>query len=262
MATVDFSHTAADYARYRKGYPDELFRRLGGYGVGEVGQRMVDLGTGTGYLARGFARRGARVTGVDPSDALVHEAKRLDAELGVTIHYVKATAEQTGLADGICEVVTAAQCWHWFDRNAAANEAFRLIAPGGKLAIVHFDWLPIPGNVVEASENLISLHNPAQPAPHKRFGASQGVYAPWFLDVRLAGFRGLESFTFDHDLSYSHEAWRGRIRASQGVGAMMSAEELQRFDDAHAALLAKDFAAEPLIVPHRVFVLLGDRPRA
>ena len=56
---VDFGRTAEDYARHRAGFPEQLFERLTARGIGCAGQRVLDLGSGTGSLARGFARRGA-----------------------------------------------------------------------------------------------------------------------------------------------------------------------------------------------------------
>lgn len=259
--TVDFSPTALDYVHHRQGYPDELFRRLGGFGVGEVGQRIVDLGTGTGYLGRGFAKRGARVTGVDLSEVLLAEARKLDAAAGLSTSYVVAPAEATGLPSGSAEIVSAGQCWHWFDRAGSAHEALRLLAPGGKIAIVHFDWLALPGNVVEASEALIAAHNPSQPAPHRVYGGGHGIYPAWLLDLRAVGFEGLETFSFDAELRYTHEGWRGRIRASQGVGAMLDPAAVRRFDDAHARMLADRFPTEPLVIPHRAFALVAEKPR-
>src|SRR5215213_4575476 len=67
MATIDFGKTAQDYGRYRHGFPAALFDRLAAFDVGLPGQRVLDLGTGTGTLARGFARRGCTVTGLDPA---------------------------------------------------------------------------------------------------------------------------------------------------------------------------------------------------
>jgi diadenosine tetraphosphate (Ap4A) HIT family hydrolase len=46
--TVDFGRTASDYAAYRAGFPDEFFARLADMHVGTAGQRVVDMGTGTG----------------------------------------------------------------------------------------------------------------------------------------------------------------------------------------------------------------------
>jgi ubiquinone/menaquinone biosynthesis C-methylase UbiE len=90
---IDFGKTADDYGRHRAGFPAELYRRLEKLGVGLKGQRLLDLGTGTGYLGRGFARQGCRVTGLDISPALMQEARRLDAAEGLAMRYVRARAE-------------------------------------------------------------------------------------------------------------------------------------------------------------------------
>ncbi len=253
---IDFGKTAQDYGRYRAGFPDELFTRLATFGVGIAGQRVLDLGTGTGTLARGFARRGCTVTGLDPSVPLTEEAKRLDEEADVTIRYVIAKAEQTGLPDASFEVVTAGQCWHWFDRPKAAQEVRRLLVPRGWLVIAHFDWIPLPGNVVEATEKLIEQHN-----PEWRMSGGRGVYSRWLGDVAIAGFENIETFSFDVFTRYSHEAWRGRIRASAGVAATLGPEQVARFDADLQKLLHERFPQDPLAVHHRVFALICQAPR-
>ena len=86
----DFGATAADYASYRAGFPESFFTRLSGFGIGLPDQSIVDLGTGTGTLARGFARRGCRVTAIDPSPALLDEARRLDREAGQSVDYFRS----------------------------------------------------------------------------------------------------------------------------------------------------------------------------
>ncbi len=90
---IDFGKTADDYGRYRAGFPDLLYRRLENFGVGVERQRVLDLGTGTGFLGRGFARQGCRVTGLDISPALMQEARRLDAAEALAMRYVRARAE-------------------------------------------------------------------------------------------------------------------------------------------------------------------------
>lgn len=248
---IDFGKTAADYGRHRAGFPDALFERLATFGVVVRGQRILDLGTGTGVLARGFARRGCVATGLDPSAPLLDQARRLDREAGVEISYVSATAETTGLPDASFDVVSAGQCWHWFDRPRAALEVRRLLVPGGRLVIAHFDWIPLPGNVVEATEQLIERHN-----PEWKLGGQNGVYGPWLRDVAVAGFSDIETFSFDIDVPYTHEAWRGRIRASAGIAASLSADAVATFDDDLRQLLAAQFPAEPLQTLHRVFAVV------
>lgn len=252
MNKIDFGLTATDYSRHRAGFPADFFARAALWGAGVPAQRVLDLGTGTGTLARGFAARGCRVTGLDPTAAMLQQARELSRQEGVAVEYVEARAEDSGLPDASFDLISAGQCWHWFKRPLAAAEAWRLLRPGGSLLIAHFDWLPLPGSVVEASEALILQHNPAW-----QFAGGCGIHWRWFADLAGAGFVALESFSFDLNQPYSHEAWRGRIRASAGVAASLNAAGVERFDAAHAALLAQRFPQPLLQVPHRVFALIG-----
>lgn len=250
---MDFGRTASDYGRHRAGFPDSFFERVSDHGIGLPGQRVLDLGTGT--LARGFVRRGCEATGLDPSEELMREAARLDGEAGISVRYVVGKAEKTDFPDDSFDVVTAGQCWHWFDRALAAEEARRVLEPGGRFIIAHFDWLPLSGNVVEATERLIERHNPGW-----GMGGGTGMYPAWLTDVAVAGFEGIETFSFDLDVPYSREAWRGRIRASAGVAASLPEDEVRRFDSRLASLLAASFPEDPFGVPHRVWAVVCSAP--
>jgi SAM-dependent methyltransferase len=252
--TVDFGRTASDFARHRAGFPPSLFERLLERGIGMPGQRALDLGTGTGSLARGFARNGGLVTGLDIAPLLLEQARALDREEDLHIEYRVARAEATGYADALFDLVSAGQCWHWFDRPRAASEVRRVLRPGGRVLIVHFDWLPLPGNVVAATEALILKHNPAW-----HLAGGSGIHPRWFADLAQAGFEELESFSYDETVVYSREAWRGRIRASAGVAASLPPERVALFDQENAEMLARSFPADPLRIPHRVFALTGVR---
>lgn len=252
---IDFGKTASDYGRYRAGYPDELFRRLKALGVGREGQRILDLATGTGFLGRGFAHSGCNVTGLDISTPLMLEARRLDREAGINMSYVRATAEALPFKDGSFDVVAAGQSWHWFDRQRVADEARRVLRPGGRLVIAHFDWIPLPGNVVEATEALIVKHNPKW-----RLGGGAGIHPAFARDAALAGFDRIETFSFDVLAPYSHEGWRGRIRASAGVGGTLNPEQVAEFDRELAAILKENFPEDPMDVHHRTFALVACAP--
>jgi SAM-dependent methyltransferase len=256
---VDFGKTASDYARHRVGFPEAFFDRLFREGIAKAGDRVLDFGTGTGTVARGFARRGCGVVGLDPSQALLEQAERLDREAGLKVRHVRAVAEQTGLPSSRFDAVTAGQCWHWFDRPKAAAEARRVLVPGGRLVIAHFDWLPLPGNVVDATETVIGKHNPTFDWAANGVGTA-GVYPNWFVDLASAGFEDVESFTFDVRVPYSHEAWLGRIRASAPVGASLSPDRVDAFDADHRRMLQERFHKEPLQIPHRVFAVWGRTP--
>jgi SAM-dependent methyltransferase len=250
--TIDFGKTASDYRLFRAGFPPSFFDVLSERGYLVPGENAVDLGTGTGTVARGLAQRGLVVTGVDPAEALLAEAATLDAEAAVQVNYRQGSAETLPEADGSVHLVTAGQCWHWFDRRRAALEAARVLIRGGRIIIAHFDWLPLSGNVVEATEDLILRFNPAW-----TLAGGNGIYPAWLRDLAEASFVQLETFSFDMTVPYSHEGWRGRIRASAGVKASLKPEEIADFDRCLAEMLRDRFPADPLDVPHRIWAATG-----
>ncbi len=251
-ARTDFGRTAADYARDRAGFPQGFFDLLQDRGYARPGQDALDLGTGTGTIARELAHLGLTVSALDPSAPLLDQARALDAATGVRICYTQAHAEAAPFPDQSFDLITAGQCWHWFDRPAAATQAARLLRPGGRIIIAHFDWLPLPGSVVAATEALILRHNPDWPG-----AGGTGIYGDWLADLSGGGFTQLETASFDLHQSYDHAAWRGRIRASAGIAASLSGDATARFDAEHAAMLQRDFPDTPLQVPHRVWLVTG-----
>ena len=94
---IDYGLAAEDYGAYRQGFPVEFFRKLHALQVGLPGQRLLDLGTGTGLLAREFARRGCVVTGVDSSARLLRVAEAANASEVVRPTSLRRRAEATRL---------------------------------------------------------------------------------------------------------------------------------------------------------------------
>ncbi|MEM7675648.1 MAG: class I SAM-dependent methyltransferase [Myxococcota bacterium] len=252
----DFGRRAADYARHRAGFPEELYDRLQRLGLLRADQRAVDLGTGTGTLARGLARRGLEVVGVDISVPLLTEARRLADESALSVRFVEAAAEETSLSANAFDLITAGQCWHWFDRPRAAHECRRLLLPGGRLVIVHLDWLPFDGNVVDVTVQTI-LDFGAR-FSDRLVHAHEGMYPEWTNDARRAGLVDIETFSFDIDLPYRKADWQGRIRASAPIGGSLTPEDVERFDALHAERLTP--FADELTVPHRVWAMMATQP--
>jgi SAM-dependent methyltransferase len=249
---VDFGRTAQDYTKYRTGFPPELFARLAAMRVGLPGHRIVDLGTGTGTLARGFAAAGCTVTGVDIAPELLEEARRQDGAAGLEVTYRVAPAEDTGLAGAAWDVVCAGQCWHWFDRRRVITEARRLLGADGTVVVCNRDYVLLPGNVCTASEDLVLAYNPNWP-----MAGGFGVRPEWSDELAQEGFAHLETFGFDIAVPFTHDTWRGRMRSSNGVGASLPEADVAAFDADLARLLAERFPQEPLMIPHRIRALVA-----
>ena len=250
---IDFGKAADDYATQRQGFPPDFMARLAAHGVGAPNQRALDVGTGTGLMARALAQAGCTVTGLDPSPELLAKAREASAAEGSSIEYVEGVAEELPFEDSSFDVVTAATCWHWFDPTPAAQEAARVLTPEGKLVIAVMDWHSPPGSVI--SRTLALIHGFSAGIPAGRTTTFQ--YPKATGDLLAAGFRSWELFGYTTQLSYSHEGWRGRGRASQGVGPLMDPAHLAKFDAALAAMLAREFPQETLAVDHRLLALIA-----
>ncbi len=242
---IDWGRTSADYARHRPGPPRSLYDKLNALGVGLPGQRIVDLGTGTGVLARELARRGCAAAGVDVSSEQVATARRLARGEGLDVDFRVASAEETPFDAASFDVATANQCWLYFDRARTIPELRRILVPDGLLVVSHFSWLPRQDPIARASEELVLRFNPDWSAADwdGRIPARPG----WSRE----DFELRAMFFYDEPVPFTRESWRGRIRACRGTGASLRDEEIRAFDREHAALLER-VAGETFTILHRI----------
>lgn len=97
--------------------------------------RVVDVGCGPGGAVREAARRGARVTGIDPAPVMLRLARTFTRTADV--EWAEGTAESVPLPDGSATVAwSLATVHHWKDVGAGLVEAFRVLAPGGRLLAI------------------------------------------------------------------------------------------------------------------------------
>jgi putative AdoMet-dependent methyltransferase len=106
------------------------------------GNRVLDIGTGTGELARRFAQnRGCRVVGLDPSMGMVEEARRkaVKGEWGdVEFQVAEAPFVEIPYPDGAFDAVASTQAFHHVPERhkpAAVQEMARVLKEGGRLAL-------------------------------------------------------------------------------------------------------------------------------
>lgn len=128
--TDEWASLAQDYALYRSGYSNELYDFIAQFGL-RRGASILDVGCGSGIASEPFAMNGFPVTGVDPSQAmLAAAAARLP-----NATFVKGEAEALPFPNERFDVVISAQTFHWVERARALTEAYRVLRPGGIIAI-------------------------------------------------------------------------------------------------------------------------------
>jgi SAM-dependent methyltransferase len=131
-----FSGQAADYAKYRPDYPQELFAYLAS--LTPARQCAWDCGTGNGQAAVGLAAFFDRVVATDASERQILNARR-----NARIDYRVAPAGRSDLASGSLDLITVAQALHWFELDAFYIEAKRVLKPQGVLAAWYYNLLEI-----------------------------------------------------------------------------------------------------------------------
>lgn len=126
MSKDHFSGHAADYAKFRPGYPEALFDWIAAQTPGH--DLAWDCGCGSGQASQPLAARYRRVAATDFSAEQIAQATRHP-----NIDYRVAPAEASGLPDRCADIVTVAQALHWFDFDKFYAEARRVVKPGGAI---------------------------------------------------------------------------------------------------------------------------------
>ncbi|MGH9182327.1 MAG: class I SAM-dependent methyltransferase [Acidimicrobiales bacterium] len=171
------------------------------------GERVLDIGTGTGAVARLAARERAVVTGLDLSPQLVGSARLLAAAEGIPVSFDVGDAERMPYADESFDIVASAfGCMFAPDHRAVAAELARVCRPGGRLGLLTWDS---HGGVAE----FFGLMAPFQPP------APPGVGNP--LDWGREGYiADLLAHTFD--LRFRHGSSPLRAESPEAVWELFS----------------------------------------
>lgn len=156
----------------------------------QAGERILDLGCGTGELTAIIAATGAEVQGMDQSPAMITAARARFPELEFRV----GDAGQFTLSEPVDALFSNATL-HWvLEVDAAIGAMYRAIRPGGRLVLE-----------MGAKENIATIQQQLQATLLKAGFTARAQASPWYFPslgtycqaLERAGFRIQAAWEFD-----------------------------------------------------------------
>lgn len=207
--------------------------------MGREGSEWLDLGTGTGVIPRGLAQGGANIVGVDISKEQIEQAKLLSSG-NKNIQFFVSSAEELDFPENSFDVITACQCFWYFEPEIIVPKIKKIIKPGGlflKVYMAYRDDDPI----AEKSEELVKKLN-------KNWTSGTEALA----DLKVHYFDNPHTESFTLPLPFTRESWHGRMRSCRGVLASMDEDTFQKFEREHLKMMDK--LPEQFTVEHIIYL--------
>ena len=251
IAQIGFAASSSVYERGRPDYPAEVIDALAATFNLTEGNRLLDLATGTGKLARGFLGR-ATVVAAEPAAEMCREFARIQP--GVPL--VRAVGEVLPFASGSLDAVTIGTAFHWFDGPRALRELHRVLRPGGRMALI---WLQ-RDEAVPWVDGLVRLVDTYRPADARRY-AETPWQAAFETDEGRALFSPLEFMTYpfefpvDRDTAVQRTASTSFVAAMPEEGRREVLARVREYLDTHEATRGR----EVIGIPHQAEVYVTER---
>ncbi|KWT58989.1 methyltransferase type 11 [Streptomyces albus subsp. albus] len=217
-----FGTDAERYDRARPRYPQSLIDRIL---AAAPGTGVLDVGCGTGIVARQFAAAGCRVLGVDVDARMAGLARQYGLEAEV------AAFEAWDPAGRTFDAVVSGQTWHWVDPVAGPAKAAQALRPGGLLAVFWNAGSPPPRLAASFADVYRRLLPDSLAARQWSASAVDGyaaLCAKAADGIRAANAYGApEQWRFDWDHTYTRDAWLDQVPTT-GSHTRLSPAELEK----------------------------------
>lgn len=228
QATAFQDGAVAQAYQFRPPYPDATFDILVNLAI-DMPKYVLDIGCGTGLVARKLVERVAHIDAIDISSAMIEQGKRLPQGDSPSVSWIVGAVETAPLNPPY-SLITAGDSLHWMDWATVMPRLATMLTPDGSLAILGVDQLPTPWD-----EQLLPII--------QRYSTVSG-YHPYDLVAELeardlfrtSGRQTTAPVAFVQPLDEYIESFHGRasfVRERMGTAAASA------FDTAIRALLSQ-----------------------
>lgn len=229
--------------RFRPEYPESVFDLLFQLGVGRPGQEILDIGSGTGEMALGFARGFSNVTVLGHGAAEIARLEARSVREEVTLRILDSARAVAPFPSSVFDVVTARDIWDHPDREAALREVHRILRPGGIFLVRDLAWR---GDDPIARTTDWILRG-SVPGSAGRSAASIEIRED--LEPRLFQLKSFHLLSAE--FSFSQPTWKDWVRSSRKLD-LLPDRDVDEALDLKLSEWLKGEAPERFKVPHRI----------
>lgn len=237
-----------DAYRYRPPYPQEVFSILNGLITTEP-RTVLDVGTGSGDIARQLVTQVERVDAVDFSQSMIEQGKHLPNGAHPHLHWIYGKIEEVPLSPPYA-LITAGSSIHWPDWSIAFPRFQSVLAPTSFLAIINRRTLPMPwDDELRKIQRQFSLRQDARGATALIELERQGFF-------KKQGEQKTTPIPFRQSLDDFIEGIHSRSGFSK---ARMGSQQVADLDQ-HVRTLLLQFHPDGMLPLHVVGVVTWGRP--
>lgn len=237
MKLGDFTGLAEKYSKYRPDYSESVLRAMLGLHDKPVTELVcADVGAGTGIWSRMLQDTGVKsITAVEPNE----DMRRMGLEFltGASTQWLDGSAENTGLDDSSCDLVTMASSFHWANFDNAIAEFHRVLKPGGRFCAL---WNPrlITDNpmLVEIESFLTNLNPDIKRVSSGKSGITEN------LREMLEGTSEFDDVVYlegKHIIKMTPDRYIGAWESVNDLAVQLGQEKFQIFMDHVKEVVAK-----------------------
>jgi ubiquinone/menaquinone biosynthesis C-methylase UbiE len=244
-----FGAAAVDYAASTVHAKGETLALLVALTKPQNHWRVLDVATGAGHTAHAFAPHVSKVIASDITEPMLSQTRKLAKTKGLAnVATAHAQAEDLPFPDGSFHLVTCRLAAHHFANPAAfISEAYRVLTPGGKIALVD--------NVSPDLPALASAYNAFEKLRDPSHGRCLGLNE-WSELLTQAGFAVTHTEQLDQDIEFV--PWVERMRCNEPT--VVRLKRLLGEPPLRELLKARD-TDSGLVFTLQVGIILGEKPR-
>ncbi|MBW3589332.1 MAG: class I SAM-dependent methyltransferase [Actinobacteria bacterium] len=214
-----FGEVADDYDRGRPGYSPEAIDFLTREFSITSQTNVLDVGAGTGKLTAQILSTGADVAALEPVEGM---RRRLEENLP-DVRIVGGSAESIMLANESIDIIVCGQSFHWFHTEKALRDFYRVLRPGGGLALL-WNHREVSAGWTEEVTRIMDRHEPAA----RQLDAS----TTWPNDFERVGlFSPLQKQQFEHSQVVDLKTLLAAVKSRSYIASLNEPDQRRVLDE-------------------------------